>query len=221
MVRRSRVRARGLWWRVDFDGYEVTAVRRAVPIPRLRARRVALPDVICSDLPSMGGEDERRQLYLYLRGGGFLGIGHRCGVRTKHCWFVIDEAINLAVRTRELHVLRSSVGLGPWSEEEWARVEALVPELTAFATHEYKQEPRYPVIRVEISHRVGVEEVLSRLRTAAERPYSWPGGKVVLKERNIHDPTVGNQDQLKERGDAWAALIDRLQNGVDPTPTAP
>ena len=43
----------------------------------------------------------------------------------------------------------------------------------------------------------------------------------MLKERNIHDPTVGNQDQLKERGDAWAALIDRLQNGVDPTPTAP
>ncbi|WP_330335865.1 hypothetical protein [Streptomyces sp. NBC_00557] len=203
---------------MDFDGYQVTAVRRWVPIPGVRARRIRLPEVISTDLPSMGGEDELRQLYLYLRGGRFIGVGHYVGVRKKASWFVVHEAIRQAIRARELHALRSTVGLGPWSEEEWARLEELVPEIAAFSTHAYEDEPRTRPNRVEISHRVGVDAVLSRLRDTS-RPYPGPGGSIVLKERDIRDPYVERQEQIKGRGEAWAALIDCLQNGIEVTAT--
>jgi hypothetical protein len=208
-----------LWWRVDFDGYQVTVVRRWLPVPGLRARRFRLSEVISVDLPSMGGEDELRQLYLHLRGGRSVGVGHHMGVRKKASWFEVCDAIKHAIWARELYVLRSTVGLGPWGEEEWSRVEALVPEITAFGTHTYEDEPRTRINRIEISHRVGVDALLSRPRDPS-MPGPVAGGSIALKGRDIHDPTHEPQDKIQGRGDAWSALIDRLQNGVEVTTTA-
>jgi hypothetical protein len=204
---------------VDFDGYQVMVVRRWLPIPGLRARRFRLSEVISVDLPSMGGEDELRQLYLHLRGGRFVGVGHHMGVRKKASWFEVRDAIEHAIWARELYVLRSTVGLGPWGEEEWSRVEALVPEITAFGTHTYENEPRTQINRMEISHRIGVDALLSRLRDPSV-PGPVAGGSIALQGRNIHDPTLEPQEKIQDRGDAWSTLIDRLQNGVEVTTTA-
>ncbi|WP_435611571.1 hypothetical protein [Streptomyces sp. bgisy159] len=214
-----RVRAAGLWWRVDFDGRHVTVVRRWVPVPGLRARRYPLADVISADFSYAGGEDELRSLDLFLRGDRILRVGGGTGFRAHLPWFTVCEAIEAAIRARELHVLRSTVGLGPWSEQEWARVEALVPEITAFADHTFEDRPGALTTRVEIGHRVEVEALLTQLRDET-KPYVRTGGRIALKWRNADEPDLPGQQRIRARGEAWATLLERLQVGTEVTATA-
>lgn len=216
---RGRVRASGLWWRVDFDGRQVTVVRRWVPVPGLRARRYPLSNMISVDFAFAGGEDELRSLDLFLRGDRCLRVGGKMGLRVRLPWFTVCTAIEMAIRSRELRVLRSTVGLGPWSEEVWTRVEALVPEITAFVTHRFEDRPGTLTTRVEIGHRIGVEALLSQLRDET-RPYVVTGGRLALKWRNLNEPDLPGQQQIQARGEAWATLLERLQNGTEVTTTA-
>ncbi|WP_340377635.1 hypothetical protein U5640_22870 [Streptomyces sp. SS7] len=80
-------------------------------------------------------------------------------------------------------------------------MEALVPEMTAFATHVYEEEPGTLPHRVEFSHRVGVETLLSRLRDMG-KPYPLTGGGIALKWRDMSDPYLKRQQEIQDRGEA-------------------
>lgn len=216
--RRRRVRASGLWWRAVFDGYEVTLVKWWCPVPGRRAYRFRVADVLATSVTSFGGEGELCGFALHLRGGRCVEVGSRVGIRRQGPWYELWAKIDQAVGIRESHILRTTVGLGPWGEEEWARVEALVPEITAFATHAYRTQPDGRDRRVEIGHREGMGTLLSRL-AEPRKPPGLTGGYIALAGRDILDSGSKRDDRIRRRGDAWAALLERLQNGTEVTDT--
>ncbi|WNM34728.1 hypothetical protein RKE30_32335 [Streptomyces sp. Li-HN-5-11] len=215
-ARRRRVRATGLWWRADFDGHEVTVARRWLGVRGLRTRRFRLAEVICAHVSWVGSEGEVVQFDLHLHGGRSVGAGRQMGLRRKGPWYDLAWTIQQAVLVREVHVLRTTVGLGPWGEEEWARVEALVPEITAFDTCTYTND--YFPAPVEVSHRDGVASLLSRLADP-RKPQLLNGGDIVLAGHDIPTTSPGRDGKIRRRCDAWAALLERLQNGTEVTDT--
>lgn len=215
-ARRQRVRATGLWWRADFDGHEVTVVRRWLGVRGLRTRRFRLAEVVCAHVSWVGSEGETVRFDLHLNGGRSIGAGRQMGIRRQVPWYRLAWAIQQAVLVRELHVLRTTVGLGPWDEEEWARVEALVPEITAFGTCTFTND--FLPARVEVSHRDGVGSLLSRLADP-RKPQLLNGGDIVLAGHDILTTDPDRDARIRRRCDAWAALLERLQNGTEVTDT--
>ncbi|MEV6183296.1 hypothetical protein [Streptomyces sp. NPDC052015] len=176
-----------------------------------------MADVVCADVSRMDADEELCRFDLHLCGGERIQIGGQWGIRQIGPWYDLWRAIQLAVGIRELYVLRSTVGLGPWGEDEWARVEALVPEITAFDTYAYQPpSPPSQTKRVQISHREGISTLLHRLADR-KRPFALTSGDIIRKGWDILDTGAERDEKIRRRCDAWAALIERLQDGTEVT----
>ncbi|QNE17311.1 hypothetical protein F1D05_04480 [Kribbella qitaiheensis] len=216
------------WVRVTFDGVTISVTRRLNPLPRSRTARYPLADVTAAEFAWCGGEGEFRQFELrLLRRGPTLRIGVRIGDRHQRDipWEVLAETINEASGQRMRHILRASVGLGPWSEAVWQQVEARTPELQVFAEPYYDDRTRQ--WGEATGHREMVaRQVLQALSKdgidAVPCPYppppepGYPPHQSTWRGFQFRDSERAEQ----WRSEAWFEFLDRIQLGPEVTGTA-
>jgi hypothetical protein len=205
--------------RVVFDGVTVTVTRRFRPPGPWRTVRVPLPQILSAGFSNRDGEDTHSfRLTSAGRDHIWVPVFIRRGEQTAS-WVALAQTVNEACAQRMRHVLASTVGLGPWSEATWQRLDELTPELTAFEN----PCPPYPVYpgrrkgRETIGHRQMIEQEV--LKILSERRINTDPGRCpspsVKGRLAAYQPTwwgfrpMGPVDTAQV--EAWYALIDRLQ----------
>lgn len=213
------LKAATLWTRVVFDGVTVTITRRFRPPGLWRTVRIPLAAILSAGFSNHDGE-ETYSLRLTSAGRDHIWVPVviRSGEQTAS-WVALAQTVNEACAQRMRHVLDSTVGMGPWSEATWQRVDELAPELTAFE-NPGPVWPVYPARRESreiISHRQMIEQGV--LKTLSERrintdPGLYPSPSVQGRLA-AYQPTwwgfcpMGPEDTAQV--EAWYALIERLQ----------
>ncbi|SHH40232.1 hypothetical protein [Streptomyces sp. 3214.6] len=210
------LKAGTLWARVVFDGVTVTISRRFRPPGLWRTVRIPLPEILSAGFNNHDGEDTHHfRLTSAGRDHIWVPVLIRRGEQ-KASWVALAQTVNEACAQRMRHVLGSTVGMGPWNEATWQRLDELAPELTAFES----TGPGwrfYPAGREIISHRQMIEQGV--LKTLSERRINTDPGlspsPSVQGHLAAYQPTwwgfrpMGPEDTAQV--EAWYALIERLQ----------
>ncbi|MET9910376.1 IS256 family transposase [Streptomyces sp. NPDC006476] len=192
------LKAATLRTRVVFDGVTVTITRWFRPPGLWRTLRIPLPEILSAGFDNHDGEDTHSfRLTSAGRDHIWVPVLIKRGEQ-KASWVALAQTVNEACAQRMRHVLGSTVGMGPWSEATWQRVDELAPELTACKSW-IEQE----VLKTLSERRINTDPGLS------PSP-SVQGGYLVA-----YQPTwwgfcpMGPQDTAQV--EAWYALIERLQ----------
>jgi hypothetical protein len=213
------MRMRHVLNRISFDGWTVTLTRLWCPVPRWRYRRTPL-DRLAGIWFGWWLADGGPSWLAWFEVEPFDGPSQHVTLWTvgtreirKHQFAALATTINEAVASRVRLTIMHGVGLGPWSDPEWADIERRVPELRALADHPRQYRPQ--------GHRTKVESELRRMRGETDPPVAgWPrpvpGLPSLDREPSGYSARFcwGASDTGTE---TWRVLIDRLAAGQDLT----
>ncbi len=216
------IRMRHVLNRISFDGWTVTLTRLWCPVPRWRYRRTPL-DRLAGVWFDWWATDNGPSWLAWFGVDPFDGPGQvvtlwTVGIREvrKRKFAVLATTINEAIAGRVRLIIKHSVGLGPWSDQEWADIERRIPELRGLADHPGLYRPQ--------GHRTKVESELRRMRGEADPPVSgWPRPVPGLPSLDRTSAFGGGfdwgppVDQERPGTQIWRVLVDRLAVGQDLT----
>ena len=214
--------------RVTFDGTTVSITRRLNPVPGWRTKRHSLDSILSARYIWLGGEGEHRAFELRLLYSPTIRIAIHIGMRRRRNapWEVLEKTINEASGQRMRHILRGTVGLGPWREEVWRQVESLSPELHVFAETNYDahmpsrklQSHREMIARLVLEKlsKDGIETAPSPYPPPAQADYpphasTWNG---LPSSEDIWPPRPSDPLNLSQRwrSEVLLVFLDRIKS---------
>lgn len=213
--------------RISFDGWTVTLTRLwAPPLWGWRSRRITLDRILqVSYYQPVFTESESRlgdrfvvhvrdrdrpvKLWMWTLYGSPYG-------RREHQALKMVDILRQAVWGRARLIVQDAVGLGPWTETEWAHIEQAFPEVSAL----HHVSPVTPY-----DHRGNVNRVLAIMRgdrgTAPSEALEW-GARIEphsIMGGGPYDAATlywaRANPELQREDRAWLAFLDRLRGHTD------